>query len=133
MNSDPRLVRIIFPAVGAAVLVGAIALAIDTQHFISSASKTEGKVVKRDYKTHIEFMPQQGKPAQFSTSSFQSYMLGDRVPVLYTPDPISGFRTAIDTPIDLWGTSILFSLMGITFIWVGRNTDKIPGWRRNLK
>ncbi len=133
MNSDPRLVRIIFPIAGAVALVIALITTVEKQHFASNASTTEGKIVKINNKTHfvIEFVPQSGKATQFSTSCFQTYAVGDRVPILYTPDPITGFRAAVNTPVDLWKESVFCSFLGIIFILIGRNTDKIPGWRND--
>jgi hypothetical protein len=133
MYTDPKtrkLVGNLFPIIGLGLLLCAIASAISTQHFIKSASRAEGKVIKLyagGAHPEIRFVPA-GEPAiEFSGHGFIDYAVGDKVNVLYLKDPQTpaGYQIQIDTPGALWSSTSLFTYLGISFVIGGLYTKHI--------
>ena len=120
----------VFAFIGVGLLAGALALALNTRSFISSAKSAPGVVTeliqKRDSDGSVTYTPvttftaDNGSTITF-TSSFSSnppsYDVGEKVEVLYAPDNpnearIRGFGSLWLGPVILGGLGLVFSAIG---------------------
>lgn len=137
----------LFAGLGAALLVGALALALNTRKFIASADRAQGTVVEmipvRDkddgsmtYKPVVEYTSKRGQKITF-TSSFSSnppsYSVGETVDVLYAPDEpldarIDGFGSLWLGPLILSFIGAIFATIGLAILLISRARQKRNAW-----
>lgn len=125
------IARIVFPLVGAGLLVGAAFTYEKRASFIAEAVRGDGVVIDlessrsgsssdRTYRPVVRFVTEDGERVEF-TSSFgsnpPSYSRGDRVRVLYLP---SRPRDAeIESFFALWGVTVILGGIGAVFLVIG--------------
>jgi hypothetical protein len=119
-----KLIGILFPILGVALLLGASIEAVMTYRFITLASRAEGEVVRLNAGgAHpvIRFAPAGKAAIEFSTSGFIYYAVGDRVSVLYLEDAQDPSLTwaKIDTPGALWIEEISLVVIGAAMLIAG--------------
>ncbi len=117
-------IGLLFPLIGASLLLGALGASIMTYRFTQTASRAEGQVIKLNAggaHPEIRFIPQGGNTTEFAGSGFINYALGDRVPVLYQQDAAKSkvTQTAIGTPGSLWFTPGILTWIGGGFVIAG--------------
>jgi hypothetical protein len=124
-----QLIGIIFPVVGSSCLLISIATAISTYHFVNTASRADGTIVRLFAgAAHpvIRFVPAgTNKAIEFSGNGLISYAVGDKVTVLYAKDPLTNItQTNIDNPGALWFPSLLVGFIGGVFTIIGLHVRK---------
>lgn len=142
----PGFLSVLFGVIGLGLLAGAIALALNTRSFISTAKRAQGSVIelieKRDsdgsvtYKPVVAFTADSGASVNF-TSSFSSnppaYDVGEGVEVLYAPDNpnkarIRGFGSLWLGPTILGGIGAVFASIGFGILIASRLNKKKQDW-----
>ena len=142
-------IPILFGLIGTGLLVGAVALGLNTRSFIATAKHAEGTVTelleKRDkddgsitYTPVVGFTADNGAAISF-TSSFSSrpaaYDVGEKVEVLYAPeDPndarIRGFSSLWLGPTIMGGIGLVFAGIGFGILIASRLKQKKRDWLR---
>ena len=115
-----KLTSTLFPIIGAALLVGTVVSIPFKMHFINTASRSEGTVLKLNAgRAHpsVQFTPASGDDVEFSGHGWIDYGVGDRVPVLYlkNPENPTGYDINIDTIGSLWFDQFAGIWLGIGF------------------
>lgn len=130
-----KLIGILFPVIGAGLLLAAIVSTTLTYRFVSIASRAEGNVVRLSAGgAHpvIQFVPAGEAAVEFSGSGFINYAVGDKVTVLYLKDAQipSGFQTNVDTPRALWFTPLILTWIGGGFVIGGFYAKRVSRSQR---
>jgi hypothetical protein len=143
----PGFISIVFAVIGLGLLLGALALGVNTRKFIATAKHAEGTVTeliqKRDsddgsitFTPIVRFETDGGASVSF-TSSFSSnppsYSVGETVGVLYAPDDpndarINGFGSLWLGPLILGGLGTVFGGIGFGILIVSRLNKKKREW-----
>ena len=142
----PGFLSVLFGVIGLGLLAGALALALNTRSFISTAKTAQGSVIelieKRDsdgsvtYTPVVAFTADSGSNVNF-TSSFSSnpasYDVGEAVEVLYSPDNpnearIRGFGSLWLGPTILGGIGTVFAAIGFGILIASRLGKKKREW-----
>ena len=123
------VVSSIFALVGVAMLVAAVRQFNRTRAFLRKSAIASGIVIalienrERDevsYFPKIKFQTPPGRDITFESamgSSSQARSIGDRIAVRYRPDQPN--VAEIDAFMPLWGLTLLFSALGVVFLFVG--------------
>jgi hypothetical protein len=119
-----EMIGILFPIIGAMILLLAIFSTVYTFLFINIASRAEGKVVRLaagGAHPVIQFMSDEKRSVEFSESGLVYYAVGDKVTVLYLKKDLQNniFEPTIDTPGALWFTPFFLTFMGGIFLALG--------------
>ncbi len=142
-----RILSILFAVIGLGLLAGAIALTLNTRAFIATAKHAPGTVTelvpKRDkddgsttYTPVVMFEADSGASVSFA-SSFSSnppsYVVGERVEVLYAPgNPnearINGFGSLWFGSMILGGLGTVFSTIGFGIVVASRLRKRKRDW-----
>lgn len=125
-----KLIGILFPIIGAGLLLVAVVSTACIYYFVNMASRAEGKVIRLSAGgAHpvIQFVPAGEAAVEFSGSGFINYSVDDKVTVLYLKDAQhpSGFQTNIDTPGALWSTPLILTWIGTSFVISGLHTKHL--------
>jgi hypothetical protein len=119
----------IFALVGAAMLVAAVRQFTRTRAFLRNSAVASGIVIaltenrERDeisYFPKVKFQTPSGRDITFQSamgSSSEAKSIGDSVAVRYRPD--QPHVAEIDAFMPLWGLTLLFSALGVVFLFVG--------------
>ena len=133
-NKLVYILGFIFTGVGLLLTGTEIYIAATTVHFVATASRATGNVFEikisssRDtngdlntyYSPEIEFTDDGGSTITFVSdveSSYESYSVGDTVPVIY--DPANPHHANIDSFFRIWGTALMSGVMGVAFLFAG--------------
>jgi uncharacterized protein DUF3592 len=123
------IVSSIFALVGAAMLVAAVKEFTRKRAFLRNSVIASGIVIaltenrERDeisYFPTVKFQTSSGSDITFESamgSSSQGKSIGDSVAVRYRPD--QPHVSEIDAFMPLWGLTLLFSVLGVVFLFVG--------------
>ena len=120
-----NIVLLVFIAVGIGMLYLAFSLHVKTNHFLTVAQLTDGKVIRlvtkrsqnsNSYSPEVEFTSDDGQLISFVSSSSSnppSYSVGEQVSVLY--DPQSPYTAQINSFFSLRLGEIISGVMGLCF------------------
>ena len=122
------IIKYTFTSIGLAMLVATFFLYQSTQSFLSTAQTTNGIVIdvvssrSNDTITYapvISFIAPDGREVIFTSSGSKpaAYTVSDSVEVLYQPSNPNDVR--INTMSDLWGPTMLMSILGSVFFLIG--------------
>jgi uncharacterized protein DUF3592 len=123
------VVSIIFALVGAAMLGAAARQFTRTRAFLRNSAIASGIVIaltenrERDeisYSPKVKFQTPAGRDITFQSamgSSAEVRSIGDSVAVRYQPDQPD--VAEIDAFMPLWGLTLVFSTLGVVFLFVG--------------
>jgi hypothetical protein len=125
-----KLMGIVFPILGAGLLLGAVVSAPFTYRFIESASRADGEVIRLDAGgAHpvIRFVPAGATAIDFSGHGWINYAVGDKVTMLYLKDAENptGLQMNIDTPGALWFDQSILTWLGICLTIGGLYTKHV--------
>jgi hypothetical protein len=119
-----EMIGILFPIIGAMILLLGVFSTAFTFHFINIASRAEGRVVRLaagGAHPVIQFMPDGTRSVEFSANGLIYYAVGDKVTVLFLKeDPENNFfQPTIDTLGALWFVPFFLMCMGGIFLTLG--------------
>jgi uncharacterized protein DUF3592 len=123
------VVSIIFALVGVAMLVAAVRQFTRTRAFLRNSAIAAGVVMaltenrereEISYSPKVKFQTPSGRDITFQSamgSSSEARSIGDSVAVRYRPD--QPHVAEIDAFMPLWGLTLLLSVLGVVFLFVG--------------
>lgn len=130
-NSPHQIFEWLFYPIGLGCIVYSVMVYINTRKFLSDCIRADGKVIDLvrstdqgtgvnrfvSYAPVFEFTDRNGqshKVTSDESSSLASFSIGQQVVVLYEPD--KPMQARINTFMQIWGGSIIFGIVGTSFI-----------------
>lgn len=117
-SAGSRVQGLVFLLVGIGLLIAAVFFGLERYDFIQEASRADARVVALNAggsHPQVEFVSAAGETVSYPQGGLIfGYGVGDSVTVLYRPENPRA-TASVDAWGALWGVSLFFSVLGVTF------------------